>query len=116
MIGVKHQADIEDVGIMLRRLLSSEHVEKVCGNIQRTRWRYRIESAANAIRGSNYSWKLRGQPDGCLDACLSRYVPRVRIVKLERRDRGPQNIDRIGFTGKLLHQSNEFSRYLIRSP
>src|SRR5688572_4695768 len=106
MIGVKHQANIEDARIALRRRRALKHIEKVCGNVQIGIGLDRFKSAANAIRGCDDRWKLRSKPDGRFETCFTREVPRVWIVKLKSRYRRPQDIDRVGFTRKLLHQSN----------
>src|SRR6266498_3297640 len=104
MIGVENQTDIENARFAFGRFLASQHVEKVCGDVESGIGGYRLEPATNAICSGHYCRELPGQSNSCLDAGLARNISRVGIVEFKSGNCRAQNVNRISFTGKLLHE------------
>ena len=110
MIGVQSQTNVKDARIAFGGLLTAEHDTGSWTRCSRRIWFDGLETAANAIRRGHDRWKLRCKPDCRFKARFARNVARVRIVELQCRDCRPQNIDRIGFARKLLHQGDELAQ------
>src|SRR6185312_3582458 len=107
---MENQALVKDVSVMPGRHFTPEHVQKVRGDVVFGFWLDGFKSFSQPIAIRHERWKLPGQSRSSCERIRSRNVARGLVVKLERRDRGSQNIDGIRLARKATHEIDNLDR------
>src|ERR1700682_1548400 len=99
MISLKNQRYVQDVRVKLIGHLTSEHVKKICGDIEFRLRRDWIEIIARATDRCDDRRKPRRQTRGYFNAVFAREVPRIFIEERQCRYDRAQRVHRVDTGG-----------------